>query len=87
MVSEQSGHLQLFIVKLASVLDAETKISGIYSGLTVYITLAGNDKLEGKYSRWGVIFKQKYRGGGFFGKPSSKSMQTYNLGMQCDYQK
>lgn len=43
MVSEQSVHLQLFIVKLTSVLDTETKISGIYSGLTPYITLAGND--------------------------------------------
>ena len=41
MVSEQSGRLQLFIV--------EIKISGIYSGLTPYVTLAGNDKLEGKY--------------------------------------
>lgn len=75
MVSELSGHLQLSIVKLTSVLDTETKISGIYSGLAPYITFAGNDKLEGKYSRWGVIFKQKYRGGlVFFGKPSSKSM-------------
>lgn len=53
MVSEQSGYLQLFIIKLVSVLVIETKISGIYSGLTPCITVVGNDKLEQKYSRGG----------------------------------